>query len=196
MVRVSERHRRRGIIICQAKKWSLPPNVQTEVTHSKSTYDKFPRSVRNIISSSGSTCSILTQEHTLSTHLALLVVSFADVLKSQTLTPLKSQKTEGFETVPFSHHTTGLDCLAGCGLLTVHRVRPITSPLSWRPASAGNGQGQHCPKTPPRSCYQGRTPWQSRVGLTRGKQRRRHQRIHNPGERVCGSYACSSLSRW
>src|SRR5215471_3553430 len=79
MVRVSERHRRRGIIICQAKKWSLPPNVQTEVTHSKSTYDKFPRSIRNMILSSGITCSILAQEHTLSTHLALLVAAFARV---------------------------------------------------------------------------------------------------------------------
>src|SRR5215467_4970811 len=43
VVRVSERHRRCGIIICQAKKWSLPPHVQTEVTHSKGTYDKLPR---------------------------------------------------------------------------------------------------------------------------------------------------------
>src|SRR5262245_10727781 len=38
------------------------------------------------------------------------------------------------ETVPCSHHTTGLDCIAGFGLLTVGRVRYITSPLSWRPA--------------------------------------------------------------
>src|SRR6516225_5922109 len=34
---------------------------------------------------------------------------------------------------------TRSDCIIGVGLLTTHRVRHITSPLSWRLASAGNG---------------------------------------------------------
>ena len=34
---------------------------------------------------------------------------------------------------------TRSDCIIGFGLLTAHRVRHITSPLSWRLASAGNG---------------------------------------------------------
>src|SRR6266536_1304204 len=49
----------------------------------------------------------------------------------------------------FSHTTTRSDCIAGFGLLTASRLRDITSPLSWRPASAGTGHGTKLPKTSP-----------------------------------------------
>jgi hypothetical protein len=46
------------------------------------------------------------------------------------------------ETLPFSHTTSHSDCIAGCGVLTVHRLRHITSP-SWRPASVDTIIGQN-----------------------------------------------------
>src|SRR5215211_9083108 len=50
---------------------------------------------------------------------------------------LLSRNPPFFATVPCSHKATRSDCIAGFGVLTVCRVRHITSP-SWRPAHAGN----------------------------------------------------------
>src|SRR5215510_16134633 len=37
--------------------------------------------------------------------------------------------------------------IVGCGVLTAHRVRHITAPLAWHPASAENGHGAKLPVT-------------------------------------------------
>src|SRR5262245_47565806 len=50
-------------------------------------------------------------------------------------------------TVPFSYHTTRSDCIARFGCLTAGSVRHSTSPLSWRPASAGQRQRAKLPET-------------------------------------------------
>jgi hypothetical protein len=42
------------------------------------------------------------------------------------------------------------------GLLTVPRVRDITSPLLWRPAGAGDGYGAKLPENYTNSPYQGK----------------------------------------
>ena len=64
-----------------------------------------------------------------------------------------------------SSHTPHADWTAGFRVLTPRRVRDIRSPLSWRPASAENGRGQHCQKIPPirgyypQGCGPGHVPY-------------------------------------
>jgi hypothetical protein len=63
-----------------------------------------------------------------------------------------------FATVPFSHNTTRSDFIEGFGLLTAGGVRHITSPLSWRPASAGNRQRAKLPETRQYGLINGKAP--------------------------------------
>jgi hypothetical protein len=82
---------------------SLPYEVQTDGTQRKSRYDKLSRNIRSTIPSAGISCSC--PRTTAYTWLCpwlpfvvsrLTLVSFIDLPKMQTLTPLKSHKTEVF----------------------------------------------------------------------------------------------------
>jgi hypothetical protein len=53
-----------------------------------------------------------------------------------------------FATVPFSHTTTRSDFIEECWMLTVRRVRDITSSSSRRPASADHGHEATLPENP------------------------------------------------
>jgi hypothetical protein len=63
-----------------------------------------------------------------------------------------------FATVPFSYNTTRSDFIEGVGLLTAGGVRHITSPLSWRPASAGHRQRAKLPETRQYGLINGKAP--------------------------------------
>jgi hypothetical protein len=67
-----------------------------------------------------------------------------------------SRKRAFFETTPFSPRTTHSDCIAGFELLTAGGVRDITSTLSWRPVSTGNGYGAKLPENPANIALSGR----------------------------------------
>jgi hypothetical protein len=63
-------------------------------------------------------------------------------------TPHPSRKRPFFATAAFSHTTTYSDCREWFQVLTARRVRDITSPSSWRPASADNKHGAKLPENP------------------------------------------------
>lgn len=74
----------------------------------------------------------------------------------QIMPTVQYQKPPFFATAPFSHTTTHSAFIAGCEVLTVRRVRHITSSLSWCPASADHGQGAKLPESPTIWPYQGK----------------------------------------
>jgi hypothetical protein len=73
-----------------------------------------------------------------------------------------------FAIQPFSHKTTRSDCIEGFGLLTVRRVRHITS-LSWCPETADNRRGAKLPETPANIDFGSRKPPPTCLTRVRGR---------------------------